>query len=279
MVTSGQAVRLQRGAYLLSTHGLDPADQALGRISAAHHLARAEHCFSHTSAALLHGLPLWRTSAKVEMYQPSSAGGQASPHLRRRAPMPSVQDRAKVAGLPATTLERTAWDCMTTLPPGEALVVADAALRAGVPRDVLAAFALRGGRGHARALTLLRHADDGAESPPESMCRYRLLRAGLPVPETQVEVRTRLGTYWGDLGWPRWRVLLEYDGRVKYEERPTEVVIREKRRQDALVEEGWGVLRVTKEDLVDTRALTSRVLRALPRSATAGIHMRRELAW
>jgi len=193
--------------------------------------------------------------------------------------MPPEQDRTIVGGLPATSLARTVWDCLTTLPPGDALVAADAALRAGVSRQQLESYARPGGRGHSRALTALRFADGGAESPGESMCRYRLLRAGLPVPETQVAVSTRLGTFWGDLGWPQWRLIVEYDGRVKYREQPAEVLIREKRRHDALVEAGWRALRATKEDLADHQAFVTRVALALPAAVTAGLHRRRELAW
>src|SRR5665647_3975642 len=60
----------------------------------------------------------------------------------------------------------------------------------------------------------LRHRQPCAESPGESSARSVLLRAGLPVPQTQVRVDTPLGTFWSDLGWPEWRLLAEYDGRA-----------------------------------------------------------------
>jgi len=82
------------------------------------------------------------------------------------------------------------------------------------------------------------------------------------VPQTQIEVTTRLGTFWADLGWEEWRVLIEYDGRPKY--RSVDDLIREKRRHDALLEAGWRVLRVTTEDLRSPVALLARVERMLP---------------
>ena len=136
-----------------------------------------------------------------------------------------------------------------------------------------------GGRGHARAKAVLAVADDGPESPPESICRFRLLCAGYPVPVTQIEVATRLGTVWCDLGWPEFRLVLEYDGRVKYEERPTDAFIAEKRRHDALIESGWRLLRVTKEDLAVQGQLELRVGAHLPASVTSSLRRRRELAW
>jgi very-short-patch-repair endonuclease len=99
------------------------------------------------------------------------------------------------------------------------------------------------------------------------------------VPSTQVEVRTRLGTFWGDLGWPEWRLLLEYDGRPKYAERGGEALVAEKRRHDALVEAGWRALRITKEDLEPSGELLARVVPLLPQAVTRALRPRRELSW
>jgi very-short-patch-repair endonuclease len=119
-------------------------------------------------------------------------------------------------------------------------------------------------------------ADAGAESPGESVARYLVLRDGLAVPTTQIPVATRLGTFWADLGWEAWQIALEYDGRPKYIDGDREVLVREKRRHDAMTEAGWRVLRVTKEDL-GVGTLSGRVLRHLPPEVTAHIHPRRAL--
>jgi very-short-patch-repair endonuclease len=118
------------------------------------------------------------------------------------------------------------------------------------------------GRGMVRAHAVIQLGDPGAESAQESAVRFVLLRAGLPQPRTQVEIGTRLGTFWADLGWEEWRVLLEYDGRVKYQDQDS--LIREKRRQDAVTEAGWRSLRVTREDLRGADLLVARTLRLLP---------------
>jgi very-short-patch-repair endonuclease len=279
MLADGSLTRLHRGAYVRPHPTETPTDRMVARIAAVHHLTEVDHCFSHASAAILHGLPLWRLVRNVELYQATTAGGGAASHITRHVPMPPPHQRELVAGLPATSLARTAWDCMTSMPPGDALVVADAALHAGIAREALAAFARPGGRGHARAKAVLAVADDGAESPPESICRFRLLRAGYPVPATQIQVETRLSTVWCDLGWPEFRLVIEYDGRIKYEDRPTEAFIAEKRRHDALAECGWGLLRVTKEDLAVHGQLEARVAPHLPASVTRALRRRRELAW
>jgi very-short-patch-repair endonuclease len=159
------------------------------------------------------------------------------------------------------------------------MVIVDAALHAGLDPDELATRAGTSGgrRGSARARAVLGLADGGAESPWETACRFTLLRAGFPVPQTQIPVETRLGTFWADLGWEEWRVLLEYDGRTKYAGREVEEFVREKRRHDAVVEAGWRMVHVTREDLRATGVFTSRVAALLPRVVTAQLRPRREL--
>ncbi|WP_421741043.1 hypothetical protein [Cellulomonas sp.] len=167
----------------------------------------------------------------------------------------------------------------TSLPPLAGLVIVDAALRAGLDRAELdaRAAAASGRRGSVRGLSVLGVADGGSESAWESACRFTLVRAGLPIPHTQVPVRTRLGTFWADMGWPEWKVLLEYDGRTKYAGRQDEEFMREKRRHDAVVEEGWRLLRVTRDDVRHPASLIRRVAAALPSSATTTLRARREL--
>ncbi|KRD43787.1 hypothetical protein ASE38_06190 [Cellulomonas sp. Root930] len=182
-------------------------------------------------------------------------------------------------GLPATTLERTVVDCAASLAPLQGLVIADSALRCGLDAARLAdLLAARGGdRGIVRARAVIGFADEGAESPGESATRFIVLRDGLPVPMTQVAVPTRLGTFWADLGWPEWKLLLEYDGRSKYADSSTEVFMREKRRHDAIVEAGWRALRVTKEDLRGT-LLLRRLLPVIPARMAATLRRRPELS-
>ena len=138
---------------------------------------------------------------------------------------------------------------------------------------------MAGRRGVVVARTILDLADDVAESPGESSARFVLLRAGLPVPQTQVRVDTNLGTFWSDLGWPEWRLLAEYDGRVKYEARgsASDAVIQEKRRQSAVEEADWRMLRITKEDVDAPDRLVRRVVRAAPVGAVGGLRPRAAL--
>jgi hypothetical protein len=58
MLADGSLTRLHRGAYVRPLPTESPTDRMVARIAAVHHLAQVDHCFSHASAAILHGLPL-----------------------------------------------------------------------------------------------------------------------------------------------------------------------------------------------------------------------------
>ncbi|MDQ0375454.1 hypothetical protein [Cellulomonas humilata] len=279
--SSGSWERIARGVYLPG-EPVDNPDRslsvALGRIVGVHHRLVAAHWFSHESAALLWGLPLWITPTRTHLMQRHTASSSRDPSVRHHPVVPPEDQRAVLGGLPVTSLELTVVDCTSTLPAMQGLVVADAALRAGADREVIErVLASRTGRrGVTRARAVISLADDGADSPGESAARFVILRDGLPPPQTQVPVVTRLGTFWCDLGWEEWRLALEYDGRGKYDGRATDEFVREKRRHDALLEADWRVLRVTKEDLRGT-TLTRRILQLIPAGSTTALRPRRAL--
>lgn len=251
------------GAYMPARTPSPPQRRALAAIVATHRRLITPHWFSHESAALLWGLPTWRVPTATHIRQSARAGGDRDRSIARHCG--SVEPRHLVAlgGLPVTDLEQTMVDCARLLRPLPALVVADAALRAGANRTAaLAMLDEMRGNGVARARAIVELADEGAESPGETATRFVLLRDGLPRPQTQVPVVTRRGTVWTDVGWDEWGVLLEYDGHVKYS--TTEDLVREKLRHDDVVETGRRLLRVTKVDIPARAGLADRVRRLLP---------------
>ena len=82
-----------------------------------------------------------------------------------------------------TSAVRTVLDCATTLPFGEALAIADSALRHGnVDRDeLLITAAASPSRGRRRRLRVVRAADGRAANPFESFLRSIALEVGLDV--------------------------------------------------------------------------------------------------
>lgn len=135
---------------------------------------------------------------------------------------------------------------------------------------------LAGRRGVGNARTVMRYADEGAESASETLSRYILLRAGLPRPTTQLRIPTRSGIYWADLGWEEERAALEYDGEGKYAGAAGAAELRrEKARHDAITETGFRLGRVVAADLHSPQNLIARAARLL---RVDHLHPRRDLA-
>ncbi|OLT45543.1 hypothetical protein [Cellulosimicrobium sp. CUA-896] len=232
-----------------------------------------EYWFSHSTAAVLHGLWTWRLADEVHVTQLGnpSVRRRTDHGVRRHWTALVDEDRDVVGGLPVTSLERTIVDCARSLPPVAGLVVADSGLRAGADRDRIAVVleAAAGGRGVRRARQVLTEADGRSESPGESVVRWVVVDAGLPRPEPNVTVPTWRGAYRLDLAWTAHRVAVEFDGAIKYSGGeygdPQRRLLAEKARHDALVEAGWLVLRVTWDDLTDPDVVARRVRSALAR--------------
>lgn len=155
-----------------------------------------------------------------------------------------------VAGLPVTTVARTAFDLSCRLTTGEAVARLDALMRA-TPFSVEDVLLVTKGHPRARGLRRLREAlplvDPGAASPKETWLRLLIVNAGLPTPETQIPVVMHYRTVaLLDMGWERFKVAVEYDGDQHRTMRRQ--YVRDLRRLSALQDCGWIVIRVIVED-------------------------------
>jgi hypothetical protein len=156
----------------------------------------------------------------------------------------------RVAGLPVTTLARTAFDLARQLPAAEAVARLDALMRAtpfSAEDVLLLTRRYPGARGLRRLRAALPLVDPGAASPKETWLRLLLIDAGLPVPTTQIAVHENwrlVGVL--DMGWERYRVAAEYDGEQHRTGRRR--YVRDQRRLRKLEELGWIVIRVIAED-------------------------------
>lgn len=274
-VERGAVVRLRRGAYVAGDLG-GPGQvlaeaRARAAIVATHRRLNLPFWFSHESAALVWGCVVWPAPSATHVVQEQRPGGRAGERdtlVRHHRAVP-VAERAQIDGLPVTSLARTVVDCARTMPAGAALALADSALRLGVAADDVEHLLREpGGRGVRRARRVWAAADARAESPGESMTRWILALAGLAPTDLQVPVQTTLGVFFPDLCWPEVRFCVEFDGAGKYGdgEAVAAAVLREKRRQDALEEAGWMVVRVTWADLQRPDQLVARVRAALVRA-------------
>lgn len=251
-------------------------DLVLARVAATAQRLTTQYWFSHQTAALLHGLWTYRLADRVHLTQlhppPVRRERDSWEHrhrLTRHWTALPERDRDRISGLPVTTLERTAVDCARSLSLAAALPLMDCALRHGADDRVIAQILeeSRGKRGVVRARRVLELADAGAESPGESLVRLALIEEGLGRPETQVRVGTALGDKWVDVGWPRARVGVEFDGEVKYGELaggdPDGVRRRQAVRQAAIEDQGWRIERAGWDDVEDPGPMLARVRGAL----------------
>jgi hypothetical protein len=270
-VRDGELVRLRRGAYVpadVLTGDGRAARRALATATAVSRQLTTEHWLSHASAAAVWGLPLVDPVRATHLIQGHRPGGRRDRAVVRHLVGLPAAERATHLGLPVTTLERTVVDCASALSGPAALAVADAALRRGASAEVMAGLvrARPGPRGVVQARQVVARADGRSESPGESVARWYLLASGLPAPVPQCPVHTHAGIFFADLGWPDLHVALEFDGLVKYSGRygdPTAALLAEKRRQDAMQEAGWRLVRLVWADLADPTAVARRVRAAL----------------
>lgn len=217
-------------------------------------LARDDQFFSHATAGLLHGMPLPRRleRAPVHLAAPSAAGRMRRPGVVGHRLVSRV---VEVAGLRCEAPEDAFVHLGALLALDELVAVGDWLVNPRRPgRLTLVELAeavrrYRGARGIRkveRALLLVR---PGAESPRETDVRLSMMRAGLPMPVLQHELRDRDGTVWArlDISYPSLKLAVEYDGEQhRLDDAQYDRDIRRLRR---LTAEGWLVIRVTKADL------------------------------
>jgi len=99
----------------------------------------------------------------------------------------------------------------------------------------------------------------------ETRLRMELIRARLPVPCVQADIRDAAGNFIGraDLYYPDRRLVIEYDG-----ENHKDRLVADRRRQNALVNAGYHLLRFTSADFRALGSVAAQVRRAravLPR--------------
>lgn len=191
--------------------------------------------FSHTTAAALHGIPVYRDrGTRVHLIVPGENTRKDSRDVVRHHYVLPESEVVEVGGLRATVLDRTVYDVIRTVPLAAAVVCCDAALRAVAwdeedrTYDVDRAEQFRalveericrgvGARGIRQARFVTEFADGRAQLPGESVTRLWMHQLGVPDPELQYRVDFTGGGYaLLDFAWPalgRWQ---EFDGESKY---------------------------------------------------------------
>lgn len=276
-VRDGTLLRLSRGLYASgeALEELSAEYRHVVTVLASARTMRRSYPFASHSAAALHRLPLFHfDSARPQILIPNRANSSSNRMIERRVAECQDPDLTAVGGVRCTNLERTVLDIARLDTAERAIVCADAAIRKRFPfrrgqlmsvrarawRDELLGrlSELHGARGIRRAAGVIELADGSADSPLESVARWRFLSHGYAV-DTQVAVDGPYGrSYFVDLELRGLGVLCEVDGKSKYtdsdlrnDQTPGEVVYAEKRRADWIEgTTGKRVVRLGYKELV-----------------------------
>jgi hypothetical protein len=175
------------------------------------------------------------------------------------------EDVVLSGGLRVTSGAQTLLDLAAGLPPAELVAVGDALLRRGVlTRQALDDRLRRADRvrGVVRARECAPLLDGRAMSRPESLLRYWLATSDLPLPEPQLPVCDRRGRVvaHADLGWRRYRVAVEYEGRQHAD---AGQFGRDVDRYSLMAADGWLVLRFAGRHLSGPAVVVERSRGAL----------------
>ena len=253
-------VRVSRGLYLSSVVAPTLAE----RCGAWSQLLPRGAAFGLETAAELYGLPTNRSPdvhavVRAQPVLPQRRGLRL--HVRRL----DDADVVELGGLLVTSPAQTYLDLAGRASHAELVVVGDALLRDG--RLTPEALARRLGRADRVRGVVRARACAGLLSPrsmsrPESLMRYWLTSSDLPDPEIQVPVHDRWGreVAHADLGYSRWKVALEYEGRQHAERDQFD---RDIDRYSLMAADGWLVLRFAARHVGGPTTVVDRTRRAL----------------
>ena len=210
--------------------------------------------YSHTTAAQLLGIPLPPHTAQDSHLHVSTVAPERAPrmtgvvgHTARVRP-----DLWIIDGVAVTSPVTTWCDLATMLGLDDLIAAGDYLLGTLRPPATMSELTHAvdrrpGHRGAQRLRQALLWVRPRVESRQETRLRLLILRAGFPEPDTNVYLPLRPGRkrVRGDLVYPKYRVLLEYDG--EQHRTNSAQYARDVERLDDVMADGWRVIRVLKE--------------------------------
>jgi hypothetical protein len=217
----------------------------------------------HTASALL-GCPTERFPRIHVVLRPRRVLPQRSGIVVHARALQD-DDVCVLDGVRVTSGAQTYLDLAAHLFPADLLALGDALMRKGrLDAESLRRRLERADRvrGVARAREWAPRLSDRAGSHPESELRYWLLVSDLPEPEVQVAIHDRRGreVAHADLGYSRWKVALEYEGRHHAD---VEQFDRDIERYSLMAADGWLTLRFARQHLGGPTTVVDRTRRAL----------------
>ncbi|UAL28395.1 type IV toxin-antitoxin system AbiEi family antitoxin domain-containing protein [Nocardioides rotundus] len=246
-IRAGVWVRIRHGYYTTpdAWTALTPEGRHLVRGRAVLDAMGDSVCLSHVSALVAHGIATWGMDltrvhvTRLDKGRPRVEGDVVH-HL---AQVPD-DDLTRAAGMNVTSVDRALIEAGSLATAESALVSFDSALHADdlSPDELKERFDRMRHWPRTRHLHVpIRMASPRRESPGESRGFWMFWANNIPAPVCQYEVwedGILIGTT--DFAWPAHGQLGEFDGTIKYTrllkpgEDASQVVVREKRREDEL---------------------------------------------
>ena len=225
---------------------IDLEDSAVLRAAALRSVLPADVALSHRAALWALGLDL--LGPAIDVTAPRLRRVQARPNVTPHSARLAEDDLCEVNGLLVVSAARAVVDVARSEPLIEAVALADAVLRSGAATvDAVEGVVERsaGLRGVVRARTCLSYVEARSESLMESRMRMRFVLGGIAGLEVQRDLYDDDGHVCrADLYVEG--VVVEYDGREARLDK--EVFVRERRRQNRIVETGCELRRLTAHD-------------------------------
>lgn len=288
MLTTRQARSLGMGPYLLerlvAEHVLQHPTRGLYAVTAlratdpegAHRqlctgalLLYPDAVLSGVSAVIAHGLPVWGVdlSRPVLRRPVDRARGAHGIRIRKRS-----TESVETAIGPAVPVDLALVENAIDNGQVQGVCSADAALHLGLvsAEDLQSRVASVGSWPRSsRACGMVAYVDGRSESIGESRARVILVGGGLAlVPQVTIRKRGTLPAIRVDFLVEGTKVVIEFDGKVKYAGGDGRTLWEEKRREDRLRRLGYTVVRIAWSDLENPGRLIAIVRKAL-RSAAA----------
>jgi len=252
----------------------EDSETTLGRATAYLSRAAPGHFVSHSSAAAIWGIPLPRRLQQDTRLHVSVSTEQRAPHgvgiIGHRLQV-TPPDITVLGAVRLTSLARTWCDLATLLHEEELVAAGDNVLWHRRPSstrvsfdDLTNASARYSGR---RGRPLIRSSfpllSDRADSFPESVIRVRMIRAGLPAPDVNVEIFDRAGRFLAmpDMTYPLYALSFDYEG--DHHRTDSDQWEKDISRVPRLEESNWHHTRISKADLRDSSEFIARTRRIL----------------
>jgi hypothetical protein len=275
-VRRSELVKVRHGAYAFADECAELGDvgrhQLLGR--AVMRTLGDRVAMSHHTACAVHGMDLWGVSLDVAHVTRMDGGaGRMERDLRHHEGLVLPEDVELRDGVPVIRSARAALESATLGGVERGLVTVSSGLRLGLfdAVELMTQHQLMQSWPASQHLHIVTRLSDGRlGSVGEARSLFLFWSQGLPLPELQYEVwdgAQLVGAT--DFAWPQHGLIVEFDGKVKYEkhlrpgEKPGDAVFREKIREDRIRRvTGWRVIRLTWADLAEP-ARTGAMLRSL----------------